>query len=157
MCMVWGIACIAKEKDFFVIGLATNGAGSCLFLLEFVLDPCIWVELCHLFLVLDLVFGYDGASNLVEYLDDIKCVATNGTAICFLRPFPQTFIVQNMITGFDQSNRLLNGCGAGMGSWQVCGRGRHCTRILKILVNTRVRYDIQVLQTDNALVSHADG
>jgi hypothetical protein len=23
-------------------------------------------------------------------------------------------------------------------------------------VNTRVRYDIQVLQTDNALVSHAD-
>ncbi len=96
-------------------------------------------------------------SNLVEYLDDIECVATNGTAICFLRPFPQTFVVQNMIAGFDQSNRLLDGCGAGMGSWQVCSRGRHCTRISKILVNTRVRYDIQVLQTDNALVSHADG
>jgi hypothetical protein len=96
-------------------------------------------------------------SNLVEYLDDIECVATNGAAICFLRPFPQTFVVQNMIAGFDQSNRLLNGCGAGMGSWQVCGRGRHCSRISKIIVNTRVRNDIQVLQTDNALVSHADG
>ena len=95
-------------------------------------------------------------SNLVEYLDDIECVATNRAAICFLRPFPQTFIVQNMIAGFDESNRLWGrGC-AGMGRWQVLGRCRHCSRISKSMVDAGVRNDIQVLQTDNALVSHAD-
>jgi hypothetical protein len=59
--MIWGIACIAQEKDIFVVGLSTNRAGADLFLLEFVLDPGIWVEFGYLFLVLDLVFGYDGA------------------------------------------------------------------------------------------------
>jgi hypothetical protein len=73
--MVWGIAGIAKEKDFFVIGFATNGAGSGLLLLEFVLDPCIWIELCHLFLVLDLVFGYDGAwRKIISILDFCLCL-----------------------------------------------------------------------------------
>jgi hypothetical protein len=61
-----------------------------------------------------------------------------------------------MIAGFDESNSLLGGCCAGMGVWQVFGRGRHCSRISKIIVNTGVRNDIQVLQTDNTLVSHAD-
>jgi hypothetical protein len=77
MCMVWGIACIAKEKDFFVIGFATNGAGSGLLFLEFVLDPCIWIELCHLFLVLDLVFGYDGAwRKIISILNFASVYAT---------------------------------------------------------------------------------
>lgn len=139
-----------------MIGVATDGTGSGLFLFKFVLDPSIWVEFGNLFLVFDLVFGYDGASNLVEYLDDIECVATNRAAICFLRPFPQTFIVQNMIAGFDESNRLWGrGC-AGMGRWQVFGRCRHCSRISKSMVDAGVRNDIQVLQTDNTLVSHAD-
>jgi hypothetical protein len=59
--MVWGIACIAEEEDLFVIGVATDGTGSGLFLFKFVLDPSIWVEFGNLFLVFDLVFGYDGA------------------------------------------------------------------------------------------------
>jgi hypothetical protein len=32
--------------------------------------------------------GGERTANLVEYLDQIECVATNGAAICFLRPFP---------------------------------------------------------------------
>jgi hypothetical protein len=59
--MVWGIACIAEEEDLFVISVATDGTGSGLFLFKFVLDPSIWVEFGNLFLVFDLVFGYDGA------------------------------------------------------------------------------------------------
>jgi hypothetical protein len=59
--MVWGIACIAEEEDLFVLGVTTYGTGSGLFLFKFVLDPSIWVEFGNLFLVFDLVFGYDGA------------------------------------------------------------------------------------------------
>jgi hypothetical protein len=61
VCMIWGIACIAEKEDFFVIGVPTDGAWSGLFLLEFVFDPCIWVEFGYLFFVLDLIFGYDGS------------------------------------------------------------------------------------------------
>jgi hypothetical protein len=59
--MVWGIACITEEKDFFVIGFPTHGTGAGLLLFNIVVDPCIWVEFGHLFLVLDLIFRYDGA------------------------------------------------------------------------------------------------
>jgi hypothetical protein len=59
--MVWGIACIAEEEDLFVIGVTTDGTGSGLFFFKFVLDPGIWVEFGNLFLVFDLVFGYDSA------------------------------------------------------------------------------------------------
>jgi hypothetical protein len=59
--MVWGIACIAEEEDLFVIGVTTDGTGSGLFLFKFVLDPGIWVEFSNLFLIFDLVFGYDSA------------------------------------------------------------------------------------------------
>jgi hypothetical protein len=61
VCMVWGIACIAEEEDLFVLGVTTYGTGSGLFLFKFVLDPSIWVEFGNLFLVFDLVFGYDSA------------------------------------------------------------------------------------------------
>jgi hypothetical protein len=61
VCMVWGIAGIAEKEDFFVIGVSTDGAGSGFFLFKFVLNPCIWVEFGDLFLVFNLIFGYDGA------------------------------------------------------------------------------------------------
>jgi hypothetical protein len=61
-----------------------------------------------------------------------------------------------MAAGFNESNRLLGVCCAGMGCWQVLGRCRHCSRISKIIVSTWVWNDIKVFQTDNALVSHAD-
>ena len=60
MCMVGGIACIAEEEDFFMVGFPTEGAGADLLLFKFVLDPCIWIELSNLFFVFDLVFGYNG-------------------------------------------------------------------------------------------------
>ncbi len=44
-----------------MIGFSTDGAGLDLLFLQFVLDPCVWVKFGYLFLVFDLVFGYDGA------------------------------------------------------------------------------------------------
>jgi hypothetical protein len=58
--MVWGIACIAEKEDIFLIGISTDGTGVGLLFLEFVLDPCIWVEFGNLFLVFNLIFRYDG-------------------------------------------------------------------------------------------------
>jgi hypothetical protein len=75
--MIWGIACIAEEKDFLVIGFSTNGAGSDLFLLKFVLDPCIWVEFGYLLFVLDLIFRYDGAwRKRISILNYFVCLCS---------------------------------------------------------------------------------
>jgi hypothetical protein len=93
------------------------------------------------------------AANLIKNLHQIECMATNGATICFLRPFSQTLVMQNMTAGFNQSNKLLVGCFAGIGCWfwWCC---RH--RISKIIVNYCVRNNVQLVQTDDALVSHAD-
>jgi len=58
--MVWSIACITEEKDVFLVRISADRTGADLFLLEFVLDPGIWVEFGDLFFVLDFVFGHDG-------------------------------------------------------------------------------------------------
>jgi len=65
--------------------------------------------------------------------------------------------MQNMTAGFNQSNRLLVVGFAGMCCWKVCdGWCRHRSRIEGAIANNCVGNHIQILQTYNALVSHAD-
>lgn len=66
VCMVWCITAVAKEKNFFVVGVVTDRAGPhfVLFFGVFV-EPCLRVELGNLLFVFDLVGGEQGTLALM--------------------------------------------------------------------------------------------
>lgn len=62
MCVIWGIAAVAEEENFFLVGFAADWARTSFFLFfELVVNPSIGIEICDLFLVFDSIFGQDGA------------------------------------------------------------------------------------------------
>lgn len=55
------------------------------------------VELGDLFLVLDVVFGNDGAIDTVVHAHRMKGIAANGTGVCLLSPGANAGIVDDVV------------------------------------------------------------
>lgn len=90
--------------------------------------------------------------------DKVKLLAAYRTTICFLRPLFQAHIVQDMSTSLYNSNELL-----GVGIVGMSGGGK---KTPKVIIDDNLRsiddslggcnIDVQIVQTDNTLISHAD-